>query len=85
VLPPVAFWAMIAAFLMSEAANLAVGIVGIGRTRHRLSPLWVLTMKLYFPLATIAAYKALMELVTRPFYWDKTTHGLFDHGLDHRA
>ena len=85
ILPPVAFWAMIAAFILSEAANLAVGIVGISRTRHRLSPLWVLTMKLYFPLATIAAYKALMELVKRPFYWDKTTHGLFDHGLDHRG
>lgn len=81
-LPPVAFWTMLAAFLLSEAASLAVGIVGIRRTDHRLSPFWVLTMKLYFPLATIAAYKALVELVTRPFYWDKTTHGLFDHAAD---
>ena len=22
--------------------------------------------------------KGLFELATRPFYWDKTTHGLFD-------
>jgi cellulose synthase/poly-beta-1,6-N-acetylglucosamine synthase-like glycosyltransferase len=84
-LPPVAFWTMLAAFLLSEAASLAVGIVGIRRTDHRLSPLWVLTMKLYFPLATLAAYKAAVELVTRPFYWDKTTHGLFDHAADQRA
>jgi cellulose synthase/poly-beta-1,6-N-acetylglucosamine synthase-like glycosyltransferase len=84
-LPPVAFWTMLAAFLMSEAASLAVGIVGIRRTDHRLSPWWVLTMKLYFPLATMAAYKAMVELVTRPFYWDKTTHGLFDHAADQRA
>ena len=27
-----------------------------------------------------AAYKGLAELATRPFYWDKTTHGLFDDG-----
>ena len=60
----------------------AVGIVGIRRTDHALSAWWVPTMKLYFPLATIAAYKALIELVTRPYFWDKTTHGLFDHVAD---
>jgi cellulose synthase/poly-beta-1,6-N-acetylglucosamine synthase-like glycosyltransferase len=81
-LPPAAFWAMIAAFLLSEAASLAVGIVGIRRTDHRLSLWWVLTMKLYFPLATVAAYKAVVELVSRPYYWDKTTHGLFDQAAD---
>jgi len=81
-LPPVAFWALLAAFLLSEAANLTVGIVGIRRTDHALSAWWVPTMKLYFPLATIAAYKALIELVTRPYFWDKTTHGLFDHVAD---
>jgi glycosyltransferase XagB len=85
VLPPAAFWAMMAAFLLSEAASLAVGIVGIRRTEHRLSFWWVLTMKLYFPLATVAAYKAVVELVTRPFYWDKTTHGLFDQAADPHA
>jgi glycosyltransferase XagB len=78
VLPPAAFWTMMAAFLLSEAANLTVGIIGIRRTRHQLSVWWVPTLKLYFPLATLAAYKALVELVTRPFYWDKTSHGLFD-------
>jgi glycosyltransferase XagB len=85
VLPKAAFWAMMAAFLLSEAASLAVGIVGIRRTDHRLSFWWVLTMKLYFPLATLAAYKAIVELVTRPFYWDKTTHGLFDQAADPQA
>jgi cellulose synthase/poly-beta-1,6-N-acetylglucosamine synthase-like glycosyltransferase len=85
VLPPAAFWAMMAAFLLSEAASLAVGIVGIRRTEHHLSFWWVLTMKLYFPLATVAAYKAVVELVTQPFYWDKTTHGLFDHAVEART
>lgn len=84
VLSPVTVWAMIAAFILSEVANLSVGIIGLGRTQHRITAWWVPTMKLYFPLATLAAYKALAELVTRPFYWDKTTHGLFDHAGDHR-
>ena len=82
-LPPWVFWAMAAVFVLSETANLTVGIIGLRRTRHRLSLWWVPTMKLYFPLASLAAYKALWELVSRPFYWDKTTHGIFDH-VDHK-
>jgi cellulose synthase/poly-beta-1,6-N-acetylglucosamine synthase-like glycosyltransferase len=78
VLPPAAFWAMMTAFLLSEATSLAVGVIGIRRTDHHLSAWWVPTMKVYFPLATLAAYKALVELVLRPYYWDKTTHGLYD-------
>jgi len=33
------------------------------------------TLLFYFPLGTIAAYKALRELLNRPFFWDKTRHG----------
>jgi cellulose synthase/poly-beta-1,6-N-acetylglucosamine synthase-like glycosyltransferase len=84
ILPQPVVWATIAVLLLSEAVNLAVGIIGLRRTQHGLSAWWVPTMKLYFPLATVAAYKALMELVTRPFYWDKTSHGLFDHAHDPR-
>ena len=35
-------------------------------------------MGVYFPLASLAAYKALFEIATKPFFWDKTTHGIFD-------
>ena len=31
---------------------------------------------LYTPHGAIAAYKALYELVFKPFFWDKTQHGL---------
>ncbi|OYW57760.1 MAG: glycosyl transferase [Rhodobacterales bacterium 12-65-15] len=79
VLPTAALVAMTTIFALSEATNLLIGVLGIRQTRHRLSLWWVLTMKLYFPLASLAAYKALLELATRPFYWDKTEHGLFDH------
>ena len=74
-------WAMVViglTFALTEFVNLTLGILGTRRTRHGLSALWVPTMKLYFPLASLAAYKAMLELVTKPFYWDKTTHGLYD-------
>jgi hypothetical protein len=85
ILPPAALWTMLAVFLLSEAASLTVGILGLRRTDHRLSVWWVPTMKLYFPLATVAAFKAVVELAVRPFYWDKTTHGLFDQVADTRT
>ena len=36
---------------------------------------WALTMPLYFPLGVLAIYKALYEVMVKPFYWDKTQHG----------
>ncbi|NHB77702.1 glycosyltransferase [Rhodobacter calidifons] len=83
-LPAAAIWAIVGIFLLSEATNILVGALGLGRTSHGLSLLWVLTLKLYHPLASLAAYKGLLELATRPFYWDKTTHGLFDHAVGSR-
>jgi cellulose synthase/poly-beta-1,6-N-acetylglucosamine synthase-like glycosyltransferase len=82
-LPQPLVWLTVGVFLASELANLIIGAVGLRRSRQRLSLLWVPTMKLYFPLASVAGYKALLELATRPFYWDKTGHGLFDHLGDH--
>lgn len=66
--------------LMTATTILSIifDIAGMRRTKHRLNPLWALTLTLYHPLATLAAYKALWELMTKPFYWDKTSHGHFD-------
>lgn len=35
-----------------------------------------LTMCFYWPLGTIAAWRALFELIVRPHHWAKTTHGV---------
>ena len=31
---------------------------------------------LYWMMHSIASYKGLWQLIVRPFYWEKTTHGL---------
>jgi cellulose synthase/poly-beta-1,6-N-acetylglucosamine synthase-like glycosyltransferase len=41
---------------------------------------WAPTLHVYFPLAALAACKGLLELASRPFYWDKTAHGIFAPG-----
>ena len=75
-----AFAAMAILFLVSEIVNLSVMLVAVSGRRHRFLRPWVPLMHAYFPLAAVATYKGLWELATRPFYWDKTTHGLFDAG-----
>ena len=66
------------AMMATAALTIFFDISGMRRTEHGLNPLWALTLTLYHPLATLAAYKALWELMTKPFYWDKTSHGHFD-------
>lgn len=66
-----------AAFMFCEVLSLAVGSLGLQRSGQKLSLLWVATMPLYYPLLVFAAYKAAWEMLHKPFYWDKTTHGAF--------
>lgn len=74
-LPDVGFWIVTGLFLCTEIVGLMIGLAAVASPRHRhLSP-WVPTLLFYFPLAALASYKALAELVTVPFYWDKTSHG----------
>jgi cellulose synthase/poly-beta-1,6-N-acetylglucosamine synthase-like glycosyltransferase len=68
----------VALFLGAEAANLGLGVLGLRRSGHKINPLWLLTLPAYFPLQSFAAWKALWEVLHLPFYWDKTSHGLFD-------
>lgn len=79
-LVPLFGWTMMLAFgvmfFCAEAINLAAALIALRATRHRRLAIWVLAMHLYFPLGTIAAWRALAQTVTRPFYWDKTMHGL---------
>lgn len=63
------------AFLVAMAVDLLIGLLACHRAGHLGLRAWVPTTLLYFPLATVAAYKGLWEILTRPFFWDKTSHG----------
>ncbi len=62
-------------FLVAEAANLLVGMLGVIAGNRRFLLPWVPTMVIYYPLGVLAAYKGLWELAVNPFFWDKTQHG----------
>lgn len=50
-------------------------IAPVKRGWTNLAP-WGLTVVGYWALMSVAAYKALWQLVKNPFYWEKTQHGL---------
>ncbi|GGF87449.1 hypothetical protein GCM10007301_54180 [Azorhizobium oxalatiphilum] len=64
--------------------NLVVGylVAGIScslglhrRGRLGLAPI-LLSLLFYWPLISLAAWRAIIELVVRPHWWDKTEHGV---------
>ncbi|SFJ03069.1 glycosyltransferase family 2 protein [Albimonas pacifica] len=58
-----------------QGVLLASVLVGLRRAGWRISLAQALVLPFYWPLATLAAFKALKESVTAPAYWDKTGHG----------
>ncbi|EKE73174.1 family 2 glycosyl transferase [Celeribacter baekdonensis B30] len=70
-----------ATFLLSEVVTVAVGMVATSTSKHKWLWPWVPTLHFYYPLATLAALKGLWEMVTKPYYWDKTAHGVHDLGF----
>ena len=74
--PPAVLWV--------SAINLAVGnscliylsmLAAAKRKAYWLLP-HTITLPVYWILQSIAAYKGLFQLVVRPFYWEKTVHGI---------
>lgn len=76
VFPPSWTGGLLALFLMTELVSLLIGFAAVGRTPHEKLMQWVPMMFVYFPLGVLAVYKAWSELVFKPFYWDKTEHGV---------
>jgi glycosyltransferase XagB len=69
--------AICALFLLSALVEIALMTLAAIRAGKPDLALWIPTFLLYYPLATIAVYRGLWQIVTRPFFWDKKTHGHF--------
>ena len=74
-LPKLAWLALGTLFALSELILLVIGVFAVSGKSHRHLIPWVPAMIFYWPLGSIAMFKAAYELVRRPFYWDKTQHG----------
>ena len=69
-------WSVAGIFIFTEFVNISVRMAASLRANKRHLLPWVPSLYCYFPLATFAAVKGLSELLTKPFYWDKTAHGV---------
>ncbi len=75
VLPETVVAGLSGLFVLIELTTIAIGLIAVASPGRRFLMGWVPTLMFYFPLAALAAYKALYELITAPYYWDKTEHG----------
>jgi len=73
-LPDIAWMALGGLFMISEATLFLTGLFAVSGPKHRHLMPWVAAMMFYWPLGSLAAFKALYELLRVPFYWDKTQH-----------
>ena len=84
-LPDAAFYGLATLFILSEVVTIATGLIATSGPKHKWLWAWVPSLHFYYPLASFGALKALWELLTDPFYWDKTPHGVHDAGFHEGA
>lgn len=76
VLPPGLLVALSILFLAAQALDISYAWLGARRAGRGRLALWAPALQAYFPMATLAVYRALWEACACPFRWDKTEHGL---------
>ena len=73
-----------APLLYISSVNLIIGnscliylsMLAVAKRRHHALLPFALTVPGYWLLQSVAAYKAIWQLIKRPFYWEKTVHGI---------
>ncbi len=74
--PPLTLYVSLFNLLIGNGLMIYLNMLAVfKREYYHLLPFAFLN-PLYWVLHTIAAYKALWQLFTRPFYWEKTRHGI---------
>ena len=73
-LPPVFWWIGIFNLVSGYVTGVGLGCVAVIRRRRWRLAASALLMPLYWLLISVAAYRALAQLVTAPYRWEKTEH-----------
>lgn len=75
-LPGWAFWPLVLSLALGQAVMLGCAALAMVRRCSLRLLIWVPTLPVYWTLGAIAAWKAVIEIVLMPYYWDKTQHGV---------
>jgi cellulose synthase/poly-beta-1,6-N-acetylglucosamine synthase-like glycosyltransferase len=65
-------------FLFGNAIMIYLNVLAVFKRRYYDLVLFALLNPLYWNFHIFASYKAGIQLITKPFYWEKTNHGLTD-------
>jgi cellulose synthase/poly-beta-1,6-N-acetylglucosamine synthase-like glycosyltransferase len=80
IFPPWLLYVSLFNLLLGNALAIYVNMFAVFKRRLHVLVLFALFNPFYWILHSIAAVKALGQLFTRPYFWEKTTHGLTRHG-----
>ena len=69
-------WISLINLLIGTVLMIYVSMMGSFKRQRYGLVLWALLNPFYWLLHSIAAYKALWQLIFKPHYWEKTVHGL---------
>jgi cellulose synthase/poly-beta-1,6-N-acetylglucosamine synthase-like glycosyltransferase len=73
--PPPVLLLSVLNLVAGNGCLICLSMLAAKRRQSALVP-YALTIPAYWALMPIAGYKGLWQLMTRPFYWEKTTHGI---------
>ena len=75
-LPSFVYYAAALLLLVGNVAFTSIAVAGSIRHRPFHLARYALLSPIYWGLISIGAWKGLYQLFTKPFYWEKTEHGL---------
>ncbi len=86
-IPPLVLWLCLVNFLVGNALMVYLNMMGPYKRGEFWLVGWSILNPVYWILHSLASYKALWQLITKPHYWEKTEHGLstYDPASDPHA
>jgi len=77
VLSPIHYGILGTGFVTVLVVGIAISVLALRADHLRGLRGWVALVELYYPLATLASWLALLDVMRHPFHWAKTAHGHF--------
>ena len=73
---------VIISMFAGQATMWSAALFAMSEPKKRWLIPWLPTLFIYWPIGALAGLKAAVEMVTAPYYWDKTSHGAYaDHSI----
>ncbi|HWI31175.1 MAG TPA: glycosyltransferase [Microbacterium sp.] len=80
--PPMVLWLCLLNFVVGNGLMVYLNMMGPYKRGTFWLVGWAVLNPAYWLLHSLASYKALWQLITKPHYWQKTEHGMSEYLLD---